>query len=265
MLLRYSEKPLDITQLWKMSFDLSLKSIFQLYFFLLVVNVLQVIPQMIWGNWVVYYGIASLVLPKELAWHWIGLEGLFVAVIMVFLSVAVVHQLGVFLEGNPVKLKDSINLAVRKLPLMFFTMLITYCLVFIGSLLILPGIYLFFILFLVTPVVVFENSGLFKAIKRSISLLWGNWWRTFGVLMLAFLVSAGFMLIMKGFRSFLLMLQMTDHVASISQVALQLVLGPFLSILFYSVIVLLWHDLKLRKTLSQTRHEQKTVVNSSGE
>lgn len=54
MLLRYPEKPLAITQLWKMSFDLFLKFSFQLYFFLLIGIVLQEIPQLIWGNRVVY-------------------------------------------------------------------------------------------------------------------------------------------------------------------------------------------------------------------
>lgn len=202
-------------------------------------------------------------MPKEMAWYWYVLQEIFVIVITVFLSVTVVHQLGVFLEGNPVTLKDSINLAVRKWSLMFFTMLIAYCLVIIGFLLILPGIYLFFIIFLITPVVVFENIGLFKAIKRSLCLLWGNWWRTFSVFMLTFLVTAGLMLIMKSFRSFLLLLHTTDRVASISQIALQLILTPFVSIFFYSVIILIWHDLRVRENILLPPQVQKIRPKSS--
>lgn len=265
MLLRYPEKPLAITQLWKMSFDLFLKFTFQLYFFLLIGIVLQEIPQLIWGNRVVYYDIAVFAMPKEMAWYWYVLQEIFVIVITVFLSVTVIHQLGVFLEGNPVSLKDSINLAVRKWSLMFFTMLIAFCLVIIGFLLFLPGIYLFFILFLITPVVVFENIGLLKAVKRSLSLLWGNWWRTFCVFLLTFLVTTVLMLLMKGFRSVLLMLQISDHVASISQVALQLILTPFVSIFFYSVIIVLWHDLKVRENFLQIPQERKTIPKSSDE
>ncbi|RVU01922.1 hypothetical protein EOD41_08175 [Mucilaginibacter limnophilus] len=52
----------------------------------------------------------------------------------------------------------------------------------------LPGIYFGIVLCLVLPVIIFENASFGYAFNKSFTLIKGNWWLTFGVLIVLFLV-----------------------------------------------------------------------------
>jgi hypothetical protein len=49
-----------------------------------------------------------------------------------------------------------------------------------------PGIYLGIVFSLVTPIMVIENGGLEYSYKKAFKLIKGNWWFTFGTLLLTF-------------------------------------------------------------------------------
>ncbi|WP_028295260.1 hypothetical protein [Olivibacter sitiensis] len=64
-------------------------------------------------------------------------------------------------------------------------------LIFIGIFLcLIPGIYLFPILTLAYPIMVFENTGIGSAFDRGRTLIREKWWKTFGTLLLATLVTS---------------------------------------------------------------------------
>lgn len=71
--------------------------------------------------------------------------------------------------------------------------LVTMALIYVGVvagflLLILPGIWLGISLSMATPVIAIEESGPIAAIRRSLQLVRGNWWETFGFLALIGLI-----------------------------------------------------------------------------
>ena len=59
----------------------------------------------------------------------------------------------------------------------------------IASILIIPGIYVYVLLSMATPVFILEKTAVREAMRRSAGLVRGGWWRTFGILLLAFLVA----------------------------------------------------------------------------
>ncbi|HEX7303611.1 hypothetical protein [Lentzea sp.] len=109
----------------------------------------------------------------------------------VFLSGFVTVVVGHAVLGEPVSFAQAWEeFKPRLLPLLGATLLsglvISVGLVFC----VIPGIYLYVIFALVTPALVLERCGVGKAFGRSNALVKGAWWRTFGVLLLAAVVSA---------------------------------------------------------------------------
>ena len=60
-----------------------------------------------------------------------------------------------------------------------------------------PGVYLAVTLALVYPVILWENTGIFSAMSRSANLVKGNWWNTFGVLLVLMIVTYVLILIVS--------------------------------------------------------------------
>lgn len=81
------------------------------------------------------------------------------------------------------------ELRPRLLPLLGLTMLYT-TMVAVGLVLcIVPGVVLAVMFGLATPALVFERCGIGTALGRSRTLVRGSWWRVFGVLLLALVIS----------------------------------------------------------------------------
>lgn len=59
-----------------------------------------------------------------------------------------------------------------------------------------PGIYLFIVFALVTPVMVIENGSLEYSIRKAFKLISGNWWFAFGVLLLITIIILMVMLVL---------------------------------------------------------------------
>ncbi|GAA4805275.1 hypothetical protein GCM10023231_38060 [Olivibacter ginsenosidimutans] len=52
-----------------------------------------------------------------------------------------------------------------------------------------PGVYLFPLTSIALPVMVFENKGMVTAFSRSSALIKDNWWRTFGLILVAIIIT----------------------------------------------------------------------------
>jgi hypothetical protein len=97
---------------------------------------------------------------------------------------------------------------------------------------------------LILPIIVFEKCGPFQAIKMSRNLTRGHWWRILGALIGGLVPGLS--------------------IGSVP-IAVELLFAPLTAIFFNSVIILLWHDLKVRKNLLHTPQEPKIISKSSGE
>ncbi|WP_321285420.1 glycerophosphoryl diester phosphodiesterase membrane domain-containing protein [uncultured Sunxiuqinia sp.] len=84
-------------------------------------------------------------------------------------------------EIKPTLLKTGGKLLIANIVVGVFTIVATI-------MLIVPGIYLGVVFALVAPIIVFENKSLGKALNRSFELIKNNWWKTFGILIIAGLI-----------------------------------------------------------------------------
>lgn len=81
------------------------------------------------------------------------------------------------------------DLRPRLLPLLGLTVLVTAAVLLGLVALVIPGIFLYVLLSLATPALILERSGIGQSMGRSRLLVLGSWWRVFGVLIVAQLVT----------------------------------------------------------------------------
>ncbi|WP_434442585.1 hypothetical protein [Lentzea sp. E54] len=109
----------------------------------------------------------------------------------VFLSGFVTVIVGHAVLGKPVTFAQAWEeFKPRLLPLLGATLLSTLVIVVGLVLCIVPGVWLWVLFALVTPALVLERCGVGTAFGRSMKLVKGAWWRTFGILLLTVLISA---------------------------------------------------------------------------
>jgi hypothetical protein len=61
----------------------------------------------------------------------------------------------------------------------------------------LANIYIIFLLLFYLPLILAENKHIFAALSKSAMLVWGNWWRTFGIIMLTWLIYLFSLIVIK--------------------------------------------------------------------
>ena len=81
--------------------------------------------------------------------------------------------------------KDDVGVLLKKtIWKIFGAGILTYVMVIIGVLLLyIPGIYLAIALTFVFLIIIYEKVSIGKAISRSFELIKGNWWKTFGLIL----------------------------------------------------------------------------------
>ncbi len=85
---------------------------------------------------------------------------------------------------------DSLGFAVRRAhSVLWVTFLVTILMLFAFLLLVVPGIWLAISWAFAIPALLVEDVRGRRALGRSFQLVRGRWWRTFGVLLIAFLVT----------------------------------------------------------------------------
>jgi len=85
-------------------------------------------------------------------------------------------------QGAPVALQAELAIAVRRLPALALVSIFNVIAVGVGIvLLVIPGVYFLIALWMAVPVLVLESTGPVDAIKSSLRLVRGHWWRTFAI------------------------------------------------------------------------------------
>jgi hypothetical protein len=111
-----------------------------------------------------------------------------VAQLLVAAMIAIVVQRGVL--GQPITVGDAWAVVRPRSWRVLGGSILAGLAMFGGLiLLIIPGVYLWAALSFTTVVIVIENSGAAAALGRSRRLVQGAWWRTFGILLLVYLIS----------------------------------------------------------------------------
>jgi len=94
--------------------------------------------------------------------------------------------------GHPTDWRSSLSFARQRLASLLWLSIISAVLLFVGfALFIVPGIWLLVALSCSVPALMFERLGPLRAVGRSMELVRGRWWATFGVLLIALLLVIG--------------------------------------------------------------------------
>jgi hypothetical protein len=93
--------------------------------------------------------------------------------------------------GSPPEAGRSLRYALGRLPaLIWLTIVFSVLLLIAFVALVVPGVWLAVAGSLAVPTLLFERLGGFKAIRRSVRLVRRMWWRTFGTLLVGYLLAA---------------------------------------------------------------------------
>jgi len=163
------------------------------------------------------------------------------------ISAACFRAVGDAYLGRGVDVRESLRFGLRKFHSVFWVSLMYGLLVVLGSLLLLPGIWLAISLAFAVPVLVFEGIKGRKAIDRSYNLVSDNWWRSFGTLLIGF--------IFIGILQFGVPFAIEALIGSVGNVylfsaglALSRGLSAVLAAPFYAALLtVLYYDLRVRK------------------
>lgn len=242
-MLQFSTTPLSIRKVWKTSYKLARARFIPLYFLIVLQYAWIFLPQMFYVN------NDNLSVNSLQAHEWLFAIYYFISTLIgFFISALLIHQMGTFMQGSMSRFADSMRVAYRKFPTMLWAFVLTFLMALVGLVaLVLPGIFLVVALFVTSPFIVLDNLTAVGAIKQSIRVTWGRWWRSFAVVVTAMFVplvvialfSIGVMLVGR-------FLHITRVEHAILANLLQLILTPIAGLYLVAVLVVQWHDLKVR-------------------
>ncbi|OLZ56842.1 hypothetical protein [Amycolatopsis keratiniphila] len=159
--------------------------------------------------------------------------------------------------GKPVTFKEAAKEAApRLLPLLGLTVLYTLAILVGAVFCLLPAIIPYTFWALASPAFILERGTVFEAFRRSVKLVSGMFWRVFGILLLAYVISsflASIITIPFSFSAFLSIFGNLDQIyvpstgdlilQSVGTVIAQTIVGPFSAL----VTVILYIDQRMRR------------------
>lgn len=180
----------------------------------------------------------------------LGVVFLIVIIGSIILYSALTYRLGAVAAQHDVSFGDAIKRGVKT----FFPVLVAYILyalaMMIGMvLLVIPGMILMITLSFFFIGIVLDDEGIIASLKNSHRVAWGNWWRIVIIYTIPMLVVMGLYMGMMLGISFAAAF---GGAAMGESIMILMILGmaaisALVNPLFYSVMIAVYHDLKLRK------------------
>jgi len=153
--------------------------------------------------------------------------------------------------GEGREIGGEIGQAMRRWPVLIITFILYAIAVFVGCLLLLvPGIILGLSLALWPILAVLEDTGPFASLGGSHRLIWGNWWRTMAILVVALCITFAVYLVLGVVSGFITPFVSPREavIAAIVSAVIVVVLEVLLIVPFFAALLLtIYWDLKLRK------------------
>jgi hypothetical protein len=180
-----------------------------------------------------------------------GLLSRLIGVLLVLLVLAACFRaISAAYLGEHATAGESLRFAVARLPaLLGAYVLVALSLVLGFVVLVIPGIYLGVALSMTFPALLFERLGPGAAYRRSFSLVGGHWWRTFGTLLLTFLILVVLTAALGGGLGAVLgsAAPGDETLAAIFLTLLNIVLAVILYPVAAAILTVLYYDLRVRK------------------
>jgi hypothetical protein len=183
----------------------------------------------------------------------LGLVAVFLMVVLGTLSQAVVLY-GAFqvMRGRPIDLAESARIGLRRFfPIVGLAISVSVLVFLASMLLVIPGLILFAMWFVATPVCVVEQLGPFRSMGRSRQLTKGHRWKIFGLQLLILVpaiaigaIIGAVILATLGSGGFL---AMASAMSSTLGQVVNLIWSAIWTAFYAIVIVVTYHDLRVAK------------------
>ncbi|KPJ67910.1 MAG: hypothetical protein AMJ43_02930 [Coxiella sp. DG_40] len=236
----FSKKKLNIPEIWVASFELYKQTLSKIWYlaFILIFTLLGCF------NTVLKTHVSDQTLkhvqkpifhlsPISVICYVIGM------VIGLFLISVILHRMYNLVTDPKYSLQKSIYFVLSKYLIIFSCVLVVYIATVGGFLLfVVPGVFIGVLFMFSLFVVLFEDAGWLSAIKRSCKLVWGNWWRTFAVIIFPALI----LVVIQN----VIVLIIGVHYIWINILVVSLVMSG-LKPYFDAVLLVQFNDLKLRE------------------
>jgi hypothetical protein len=180
---------------------------------------------------------------------WLGLYSIGALVGVLLWSAMLLKQRNI-LAGERIHTRTELAEAGRRMPvLVAFAVMATLAIAGGVVLLVIPGLYMVVALIPAWPILLLEKRGPLSAIRQSVHLIKGHWWRSAVILTLGFIIAIVFYFAVFVLMAMVLPLFGANDVAmfTAASAVVAVVLGA-VGVPFYGALVLaLYYDLKLRK------------------
>lgn len=239
---KFSNKTLGLSEIWQGAFELyketitkvwyiSLAMMFVLYIDKVLFPAAKYMPATAQGGMnpafsLPHYGVGSMLLSVV------------TSLISLFLLAVMLHRIDKLSEEPDAPAMDSVEHILGRYLTLVTATVVVFIPVMIGALLfVLPGVFIAVLVMFVPFNIIFNNDNWLEAIKKSFKLVWGNWWRTLGVIIvpgIAIAIIQQIIASMFAFSPWLNLLVLAVIVAA---------LNPYI----YAVVLLQFNDLRLRQ------------------
>jgi uncharacterized membrane protein len=152
-------------------------------------------------------------------------------------------------QAAPVSMPAELNSVARRLPALVGLLILQLIAIGVGFvLLIIPGVYIGVALSMAVPALVLEDLGLIAAMKLSLRLMKGNWWRTFAIFLVTFVIVCVFYVLGGIFAAIVAQFERGADIAVVTATSTVVVisLGAVSSPFFAAMTLAIFGDLKVR-------------------
>lgn len=171
-----------------------------------------------------------------------------------FYCAIIVHIHGIAAQNTP-SIGNSMSIAAKRFfPIIIATILYVLAVGLGLVVLVIPGIFLSVALFFYSILMLADNESMIASLKKSYRLVYGNWWRSVALLSIpVFIFGAIFVLVGLIMGLYISTMpetaMMGDEWKMLELVSnvINAIISAFLSPLFYAFLLVILHDLKLRK------------------
>ncbi len=177
-----------------------------------------------------------------------GLIMLLFLPVLIFLSGFIIHEL--FLIGTQAKMsfQESSQYVLKKLPRLLIALPIISILSWLGLIfLIAPGVFIGVVLVFVAPLILLDDYSVIESFKYSWFLVWKSWWRTFSVIVIPLVLSIFVSPYSYSSVSFF----------SLTRVVLNIIEMALINPLFFSLMLTMYYDSKLRHHVAMNLPRKK--------
>lgn len=237
----FSKNKLSITDIWSASFELYKQTVLKVWYlaFIMMAVLLTVFNYAVKTSIVEKAADQAKTAMPVIHWSATTIVAYIIGLLVTIFIISVILHRIYNLALNPnYRLRDSLIFVLSKFLIIFLCMVLVYLIVATGLMLfIVPGIFLGILFIFSLLFILFEDAGWIGAIKQSVQLVWGNWWRTFAVILMPALL----LFIIQNIVSVIIGM----HLMWLNILITSLVVA-FIKPFFDAVVLVQFNDLKFR-------------------